>query len=102
MLASAPDAYLVLVGEGPEKDACALLESGAHSESSVRTGGQTRRLPLMATCRFSVMFEGLPCPRGNVKDYPCRHTVEPVMELLVDNETAREGCAGATDEWQPR
>jgi glycosyltransferase involved in cell wall biosynthesis len=100
-----PKTYLVLVGEGSEKEPLAALAKELAIEERIRFLG--RRTDVGACLQmadvfvFPSLFEGLPLApiEAMLKSLPIVATrIEPVLELLVDNETARLVAVDSIDE----
>lgn len=105
VLAAVPDAYLVLVGDGPEKESLAALAGELGVDSRVKFLGRRADvgacLEMADVFVFPSLFEGLPLApiEAMLKELPVIATrIEPVLELLVDNETARLVAPASTDE----
>lgn len=105
VLASLPDSYLALVGDGLQKEPLTALARELKIDSHVRFLG--RRTDIGACLEmadvfvFPSLFEGLPLAplEAMLKALPIVATrIEPVLEMLVDNESAALVAPDSIDE----
>ena len=94
LAAALPDAYLVLVGEGPEAAAHETLASELGIRDRVRFLGNRADvgacLEMADAFVFPSLFEGLPSApiEAMLKGLPCiASRIESILELFVDGET---------------
>lgn len=103
--AALPDAYLVLVGEGPEEEALASLARELGVSERVRFLGQRQDvgacLEMADAFIFPSLFEGFPLApiEAMLKGLPCIVArIDPVLELFADGETGMLVAPGSVEE----
>ncbi len=103
--ASLPDAYLVLVGDGPSAASLRHLADELGVSERVRFAGQRRDvgacLEMADTFVFPSLFEGLPLApiEAMMKGLPCiASRIGPLLELISDGETGVLVAPGSIDE----
>jgi glycosyltransferase involved in cell wall biosynthesis len=100
-----PKSYLVMVGDGPEKERLAALAKELGIDQRIRFLGRRTDvgacLEMADVFVFPSLFEGLPLApiEAMLKSLPIVATrIEPVLELLADNETAMLVAVDSIDE----